>query len=266
LIDNGAQFAYKLVAPKGAITSEEKAHGKEKQRNEAPEEIEEDRSHQTAPPETLLIATGGIRPQGFGSASRQNLACGGTRGDTFEGFFNQKERAAGDEAAALLISSDLMHMTTRRKTIPSIDPHYAKFPLRVGRSQIHRFGVYTVETIPRGRKVIEYTGERLNFRQARARQKKAWSRGGTKIDALFGLNSFWTIDGAAGGSGAERINHCCDPNLKTRKIRGHIFYFSRRRIRPREELTVDYRFPAKADRAVCHCGSPKCRGTMNQKK
>jgi SET domain-containing protein len=156
-------------------------------------------------------------------------------------------------------------MAARRKITPSIDPRYAKYPLRVGRSRIHGFGVFTVETIPRGRKVIEYTGERLNPQQARARQRKVWSRGGTKIDAFFLLNPYWTLDGATGGSGAELINHCCDPNLKTQRIRGHIFYFSRRRIRPGEELTVDYRFPAKAERAVCCCGSPKCRGTMNQK-
>ncbi|MGA8224623.1 MAG: SET domain-containing protein-lysine N-methyltransferase [Candidatus Acidiferrales bacterium] len=156
-------------------------------------------------------------------------------------------------------------MTGRRKTVPAIDPRYARFPLRVGRSQIHRFGVFAVDVIPRGRKVIEYTGERLSLEQAAARQRKNWSRGGTKIDALFRLNSNWAVDGAVDGSGAERINHCCDPNLKTRRIGGHIYYFSRRQIRPGEELTVDYRFPAEAKRAVCHCGSPKCRGTMNKK-
>jgi SET domain-containing protein len=150
-------------------------------------------------------------------------------------------------------------MVVRRKIAPSIDPGYAKYPLRVGRSRIHGFGVFAVETIPSGRKVIEYTGERLNLRQARARQRKNWRRGGTKIDALFRLNRYSTVDGAVGRSGAERINHCCDPNLKTRRIRGHTLLFSRRRIRAGEELTVDYRFPARAERAICSCGSPKCR-------
>jgi uncharacterized protein len=158
-----------------------------------------------------------------------------------------------------------MHMTARRKIVPSVDPRYSKYPVRVGRSRIHRFGVFAVEAIPRGRKVIEYTGERLNPRQARARQRKVWGRGGTKIDALFRLTRHWTLDGAVGGSGAEIINHCCDANLKTRRMRGHILFFSRQRIAPGEELTVDYRFPAKAERRVCECGSAKCRGTMNQK-
>ena len=194
------------------------------------------------------------------------MACGGTRGHTFEGIHHRETvRAATGEAAALLISSEVIHMAARRKSVPSIDPRHARFPLRVGCSRIHRFGVFAVKTIPRGRKVIEYTGERLNLWQARARQRQAWRPGGTKIDALFRLSRHWTLDGAVGGSGAERINHCCDPNLRTRRIRGHILYFSRRRIRPGEELTVDYRFPARAERVVCCCGSPKCRGTVNQK-
>jgi len=134
----------------------------------------------------------------------------------------------------------------------------------VGRSQIHGLGVFAVKTIPAGRKVIEYAGKRLSQVRARARQKKVWSRGGTKLDTFFRLNRYWTLDGAVGGSGAELINHCCDPNLKARRIWDHILYFSRRRVRPGEELTVDYRFPAKAGSVVCRCGSPKCRGTINQ--
>jgi SET domain-containing protein len=157
-----------------------------------------------------------------------------------------------------------MQMGVRRKIVPSIDPRYSKYPIRVGRSRIHRFGVFAVQTIPQGRKVIEYRGERLSPRQARARQRKVWGRGGTKIDALFRLSRYWTLDGAVGGSGAERINHCCDPNLKTRRIRGHILLVSRRRICRGEELTIDYRFPAKGERRVCRCGSAKCRGTMNR--
>jgi len=68
-----------------------------------------------------------------------------------------------------------------------------------------------------------------------------------------------------GGSGAELINHCCDPNLVRRRIGGHIYYYSRRRIRPGEELSVDYRFSKDSLRMKCRCGSPKCRGTINMK-
>jgi uncharacterized protein len=146
-----------------------------------------------------------------------------------------------------------------------IDPRFSRFPLRVGRSRIHRFGVFALKTIPRGHKVIEYTGERLSQEQATDRQRRARRSNGPRIDTLFRLNRYWSVDGAVGGSGAELINHCCDPNLRARRIRDHLFYFTRRRIRPGEELTVDYRFPAKAERAICRCDSPKCRGTINRK-
>jgi len=84
-----------------------------------------------------------------------------------------------------------------------------------------------------------------------------------KRSYLFYLNAYWQIDGAIGGSGAEYINHSCEPNLRTRIVRGHILYFSKRSIQRGEELTVDYRYDADITRMPCHCGAPTCRGTMN---
>lgn len=74
------------------------------------------------------------------------------------------------------------------------------------------------------------------------------------------------MDGVAGGSGAELINHSCDANLKSIILRGHILYMSTRAIEPGEELTVDYNFDADAERWECRCGSPRCRGAINLPK
>ncbi|HTX35352.1 MAG TPA: SET domain-containing protein-lysine N-methyltransferase [Bryobacteraceae bacterium] len=142
---------------------------------------------------------------------------------------------------------------------PVIDRRYACFKLAIRESKIHRLGVYAREGIPAGRKVIEYTGERISRREAR-------QRGLGRVTYLFTLDDYWTIDGAVGGSGAEIINHACDPNLHTRILKGHILYFSRRAIRRGEELTVDYRFSDKIDDVKCRCGSPLCRGTINLKE
>jgi uncharacterized protein len=68
-----------------------------------------------------------------------------------------------------------------------------------------------------------------------------------------------------GGSGAEIINHSCNPNLYSLIFKGHILYMSKREIRRGEELTVDYRFSEKIERMPCHCGAPNCRGTINLK-
>lgn len=119
--------------------------------------------------------------------------------------------------------------------------------------------MYATENIPRGKKVIEYTGERISRAETKRRALAS------ELTYLFTLDSYWTIDGAVGGSGAEYINHSCDPNLFSCIMKGHILYMSRREIRKGEELTVDYRFEKKVEKVDCRCGSPKCRGTINVK-
>jgi len=141
---------------------------------------------------------------------------------------------------------------------PSIDPRHACFRLEIRESKIHRRGVYALENIPPRRKVIEYTGERISRRETKR-------RGSGKLTYLFTLDDYWTIDGAFGGSGAEIINHSCEPNLYACILKGHILYMSKRAIRRGEELTVDYRFDDKIEDVRCRCGAPKCRGTINLK-
>jgi uncharacterized protein len=156
-----------------------------------------------------------------------------------------------------------MNLSVRLAT--RISPRHSFFHLRIGHSSIHRLGVFADETIPANRKVIEYTGERITRRKALERQRRFWTPGRPKPVYFFRLSRNWEIDGAVGGSGAELVNHSCEPNLYTRRIRGHIFFFSRRTIQAGEELSLDYRFPKDSEKIPCHCGSRKCRGTINRK-
>ena len=141
---------------------------------------------------------------------------------------------------------------------PAINSKYACFPLAIRKSRIHRFGVYALETIPSHRKVIEYTGERISRRETKKRSER-------ELNYLFTLDSYWTVDGSVNGSGAQYINHCCEPNLAARIVRGHILYLAVRDIKAGEELTVDYHFDADVEKVPCACGSLKCRGTINIK-
>src|SRR5690349_1188463 len=108
--------------------------------------------------------------------------------------------------------------------MPKIDPRFCCFRLVPGPSKIEGWGVYAGEAIPARRKVIEYTGEKINRRESKHSQSKY----------LFTLDSYWTVDGCRGGSGAEFINHSCDPNLETWILKGHILYMSLRRIQKGE--------------------------------
>ena len=117
--------------------------------------------------------------------------------------------------------------------------------------------MYASEFIPAGKKVIEYTGERISRRETKRRADLS------DLTYLFTLDAYWTLDGSVGGSGAEYINHSCDPNLVARILKNHILYVSRRDIGVGEELTVDYHFDKKVEKVVCHCGAAKCRGTIN---
>jgi len=139
---------------------------------------------------------------------------------------------------------------------PGIDARYACFRLTLRQSPIHRYGVYAVEPIPPRRKVIEYTGERISRRETRR-------RGLGPHTYLFTLNDYWTIDGSVGGSGAEYINHSCQPNLRSWICRSHILYMSKRAIEAGEELTVDYNFSRKIEDVPCRCGALNCRGKIN---
>ncbi len=143
---------------------------------------------------------------------------------------------------------------------PRIDPNYASFKLVIRKSRIHRVGIFAAEDIPANRKVIEYRGERINRKETLRRSNEQAS-----MIYLFTLDKYWTLDGAVGGSGAEFINHCCDPNIRTWITKGHILYMSNRDIRRGEELTVDYHFAKNIETVPCFCGAKNCRGTINVK-
>lgn len=136
-----------------------------------------------------------------------------------------------------------------------IDPKFARFRMRIGRSAMHRFGVFALEDIPADRRVIEYTGKRLTFEQVGKIRPPgdvyiAWIKPG------------WYVDGGRDGSGAQFMNHSCKPNLVARRIGGHLYLHSRRKIRADEELTWNYHYPIKLERIPCRCGARGCRGTL----
>jgi SET domain-containing protein len=140
--------------------------------------------------------------------------------------------------------------------------------LIVKRSRVHGRGVFAKQRIRKGARIIEYTGRRI-----------LWSSVPEEVDDqrtyYFGLdNDKEVIDPTIGGNEARFINHSCDPNCEAREDeRERVFIHALRSIQPGEELFYDYRLVIDAPRtkeleeeAPCNCGSPKCRGTLLEKK
>jgi len=55
-----------------------------------------------------------------------------------------------------------------------------------------------------------------------------------------GRNWRWTIDGSVRSNLARYANHACDPNAEAQLVRGRMLYRAIKRIRPGEEITIDY--------------------------
>lgn len=139
-----------------------------------------------------------------------------------------------------------------------LDPAAAQFRLEARRSPIHDVGIFACEDIPAGTHVIEYTGRlvpRRNLAARLIRNRTYCAR----------LDMRTVIDGSTGGSGAQYVNHCCAPNLRPMRESGRLYLYSKRPIAAGEELSLDYNFSKYVETVPCHCGSPKCRGTINRK-
>ncbi|MEP7365001.1 MAG: SET domain-containing protein-lysine N-methyltransferase [Acidobacteriota bacterium] len=130
-----------------------------------------------------------------------------------------------------------------------------KFAIRYKKSKIHRWGIFADEDIPARRRVIEYTGERIDAREVVRRSVRPHVY-------HFWVRSGLAVDGAVRGSGAEFINHSCEPNLVARVSKGHIWLVSVRPIAKGEELSFDYRLSG-AQMLPCKCGAKGCRGYLN---
>ena len=136
----------------------------------------------------------------------------------------------------------------------------------VRRSPVHGLGTFARQPYRAGRRVIEYTGERIDEKEVERRYA------GEEDDPhtfLFQIGPRTSIDARAGGNAARYINHSCDPNCEARQVGSRVFIVALRAIEPGEELTYDYRLQiergapnARRRLYACRCGSARCRGTM----
>jgi len=146
------------------------------------------------------------------------------------------------------------------------------------KSRIHGNGVFAVQALKKGERVIEYKGRRRTHAQVDADEAGDVETGHT---FLFTLSDDYVIDANYEGNDARWINHSCDPNCEAviaedegnDRRKDQVFIEAIRDIKPGEELTYNYGITL-AERHTprlkkiweCRCGSKKCTGTMLQPK
>ena len=130
--------------------------------------------------------------------------------------------------------------------------------LAIHKSHINGQGCFATIPFKRGRKIAEYTGERINDLEAQKRARKR------RILRICDIDGRFSIDGSRGGNGTHYINHCCEPNAYMRTLYGHVLFFALRDIRAGEEITIDYEQTLHPDSKRCFCGAESCRGTINR--
>ena len=134
--------------------------------------------------------------------------------------------------------------------------------IEVRESGVHGHGVYAMQSIPKGTRIIEYTGQRVSWEAAPNDENDPHTFN-------FGLDNGEVINPEIGGNNARWINHSCDANCEAVEEKDRIFIDALRDIQAGEELFYDYALEIdepiteeSKKRFACHCHSPHCRGTM----
>ncbi len=100
---------------------------------------------------------------------------------------------------------------------------------KIKRSQTG-LGLFALTEIPRGKRIIEYTGPLIPNEEVEKRSGKYF----------FGVNTKWSIDGSPRSNIARYANHSCKPNAAAFVSGRRVWIWSKRKIRAGEEITYDY--------------------------
>ena len=118
-------------------------------------------------------------------------------------------------------------------------------------------GMFAVKPIPRGKRIIEYTGPRVSNEEVDSRRGKYF----------FGVNTKWSIDGSPRDNVARYINHSCRPNAEAIISDRRVWIWSRKNIPVGAEITYDYGREYFEDIIKpIGCGCEKCSSRSRRTK
>jgi hypothetical protein len=136
----------------------------------------------------------------------------------------------------------------------------------VRRSPVHGKGVFALQHLAAGARVLEYKGEVTTWRKASSRHQRYGVEGHT---FFFGLSDGRVIDGSHGGNSARWLNHACNANCEAVEDAGRVFIETIADIESGQELFIEYHLavddPLDEDtrrQYACHCGAASCRRSM----
>jgi uncharacterized protein len=137
----------------------------------------------------------------------------------------------------------------------------------VRHSKVHGYGCFARRDIPKGKRLIEYLGERISHKEADRRYQGADVNDNHTF--LFIADKRTVIDATKGGNESRFVNHSCDGNCESETEKGRVFIDAIKDIKKGAELGYDYQIgrdrndPANVDEIyACRCGSANCRGSM----
>ena len=91
-------------------------------------------------------------------------------------------------------------------------------------------GLFALTPIPKGKRIIEYTGPLVPNEEVERRNGKYF----------FEVSKKHSIDGSVRSNIARYINHSCRPNAEALISNRRVWIWSRRNIKPGEEITYHY--------------------------
>ena len=157
--------------------------------------------------------------------------------------------------------------TSAPKKAPAAPPSAGR-RIQVRKSGVHGKGVFALQPIKRGERIIEYVGEIINWPEALRRHPHNPAEPNHTF--YFHVDEQRVIDANVGGNASRWINHACRPNCKADQgDDGRVHIRALKHLKTGDELFYDYGLvieerytPRLKKEYECCCGHFSCRGTM----
>jgi SET domain-containing protein len=105
------------------------------------------------------------------------------------------------------------------------------YPKTVVKKSFAGKGIFALEDIKKGEKILQYIGVRITTKYAEENPNRY----------IFEIDKKWSIDGSPNFNKARYFNHSCAPNAESIMESGdRIFIAAKRKIKAGEEITFNY--------------------------